>query len=377
MTKMLLFSTLAALCLTACDRVRLPGADMVPAEEATKVATEPERQAAVSMESSDDEMVSPQAVILDPVTADETPENPDALVPEQPLPILVEDLAEVNAMLCGLPVKPFNDSPTLAERTGARPADPDLFGTATINGAAASLMDFPGLVKMEPRAFLPSGAIASGHCSATRIAERWFVTAAHCLDDDFDEVVLIAGSETLSSPLATRVNASASLCHASYDGAGSHFNNDIALVRVEDEALAGLGRVPVVKFGTTDKPLVPFNYSEARMAGWGLTVFQGRLSDTLLSAALTISGTGPAEISVVSQDGAGPCVGDSGGPLLVMEEDGSSVVVGVLSVVEQNLETGAFCDGMYGARYTNLRGYEDWIEKVISTCENGLGLCGF
>ncbi|MCR9269973.1 MAG: trypsin-like serine protease [Hyphomonadaceae bacterium] len=377
MSKTLVWGTLAALCLAACDQVRLPSADISLADETIEVAAEPEGRAAEPAGESEEELVAVQAVVADSAIANDGLQVYDERSDIPSLPPLVEDLAEVNAVPCGLPVKPLDDSPTLAERTGARPADPDLFGTATINGAAASLMDFPGLVKMEPRAFLPSGAIASGHCSATRIAERWFVTAAHCLDDDFDEVVLIAGSETLSSPLATRVNASASLCHASYDGAGSHFNNDIALVRVEEDALAGLSRVPVVKFGTTDKPLVPYNYGEARMAGWGLTVFQGRLSDTLLSAALTISGTGPAEISVVSQDGAGPCVGDSGGPLLVMEEDGSSVVVGVLSVVEQNLETGAFCDGMYGARYTNLRGYEDWIEKVFSTCENGLGLCGF
>ena len=76
-----------------------------------------------------------------------------------------------------------------------------------------------------------------------------------------------------------------------------------------------------------------------------------------------------------SRENAGPCIGDSGGPLLIDEADGKPKVVGVLSVVEQNRLTGEFCKGTYNARYTNLQGYVGWIESVIGVCTESPELC--
>lgn len=224
---------------------------------------------------------------------------------------------------------------------------------------------------------LPGGAIASGHCGATRIGETWFITAAHCLDDDYDEVVLITGVDNLQNPMAVRVNAVASVCHGAYGGAGGAYVNDIALVRVPEAEAARLSGVPIARFGASQRALVPFNYGQADMAGWGITSFAGSLSNQLLTTRLEMTGTGPAAIGVASIEGAGPCIGDSGGPLYVTEGDGSRVVVGVLSVVEQNMSTGGFCEGEYGARYTNLQGYAGWIDDVIAACDGGNGLCGY
>ena len=288
----------------------------------------------------------------------------------------VTDLAALNATLCGQSAHLSDDSPTLAERTGAQPSDPDLISTATVNGASARLSDFPGLVKMEPREFRPGGAIASGHCGATRIAEDWFLTAAHCLDDDYDEVSLIVGAESLTSPWAKRIEARASICHAGYGGASGSYVNDIALVRINSADQADLETVPITAYGPTDEPLAPFHYAQAGMAGWGLTAFNGQLSDTLLSAELKLVRSGPAALYVYSQNGAGPCIGDSGGPLFITETSGQKRLVGVLSVVEQNSETGGFCQGDYGARYTNVQGYQNWIQSVIQHCEQTPQLCG-
>ena len=78
---------------------------------------------------------------------------------------------------------------------------------------------------------------------------------------------------------------------------------------------------------------------------------------------------------MASLDNAGPCIGDSGGPLLIDEDDGLPRVVGVLSVVEQNRTTGKFCEGSYNARYTNLQGYISWVQDVIGVCETSPELC--
>ena len=112
------------------------------------------------------------------------------------------------------------------------------------------------------------------------------------------------------------------------------------------------------------------------MAGWGITSFTGgELSNTLLSAELNVVSSGPAAVTVASRETAGPCIGDSGGPLMIDEADGAPKVIGVLSVVEQNRQTGAFCEGDYNARYTNLQGYLDWIDSVIGVCTTRPELC--
>lgn len=371
----------SCIMLSACDLVRLPsgsgttgktatietdtspsapGTEIQPIEGAESLTAPP----AADTQTATDIAITPTTGTSEAIEVGPSPASP------------VTDLVQINAQFCGLAVQPIDGSPTLAEMTGARPSDTDTVSTATINGESARLLNFPGLVKMEPRAFRPSGAIASGHCGATRIAHDWFITAAHCLDDDYDEVQLIAGAETLSSPWAQRVSARAAFCHAAYEGAGGGYANDIALVRIESETANTLDVVPVMPLTSTTATLVPFNYAEAEMAGWGLTQFNGRLSDTLLSAQVQIDQVGPAALRVRSTNGAGPCIGDSGGPLFVRETDGTQRVVGVLSVVEQNTETGGFCEGDYGARYTNLIGYSDWIERVMAACDASPAICG-
>jgi hypothetical protein len=41
------------------------------------------------------------------------------------------------------------------------------------------------------------------------------------------------------------------------------------------------------------------------------------------------------------------------------------------------VETREFCACEYGARYTNIQGYQRWITDVIAACDSGAGLCGF
>ena len=230
-------------------------------------------------------------------------------------------------------------------------------------------------MKLEPRQPEADGAVISGHCSAVRIADHWLATAAHCVDQPFEELRIIGVAENLRSPLARVTQGEFAVCHGGYAGTENGYANDLALIRLTDEEVAALGDVPVASYGATAKPLAPANYPTAEMAGWGLTHFGGKLSNDLLSASLRLTGTGPSTIYVASQGGAGPCVGDSGGPLYVTEEDGTRTAVGILSVVEQNRETGQFCAGDYNGRYTNLQGYADWMTGVMALCDADEAAC--
>lgn len=379
------------LILAACDQVRLPGLN----PSAPDLTAEPKGEAAGGYTEADlmptaEEIAAERAEAARAEAAAAAPGEPGALV-EMPadgattaapdsastltLPVTegapeaaLAALGLVNASRCALP----GGAPatlTAAMAAGATGLEEPVMGTEAVNALAASLSAFPGIVKIEPRKAEPTGVVASGHCGAVRVAPNWFVTAAHCIDEPFDEIRVIGEAANLRSPEAKRAFADYAVCHAGYEGTANGYANDIALVRLSEEQVAGFANVPLARFGATAQPLAPANYPIAEMAGWGLTRFDGELSNDLLTTRLKILNAGPAAITVTSENGAGPCIGDSGGPLYVTEADGSKTVVGILSVVEQNRATGHFCEGEYNGRYTNLQGYAGWMASVMALCE--------
>ncbi len=392
-----------AFILAGCDQVRLPGVNPSSAEE--KAAdTEPpaggytETDLQPTPEEIAEEQVEAARIAAEEAAAAEALETPaegttaapeDAPAPSgdaasdtasddeamlTPEALRAASLGLVNASRCTLP-SGAAPTPTVAKAAGATQLEEPMVGTEAVNALAASLSAFPGIVKIEPRRTDAAGIVASGHCGAVRVARNWFVTAAHCIDEPFDEIRLIGESANLRSPDARRTSAEYAVCHAGYQGTDNGYANDIALVRLSEEQIAGLGNVPVARFGQTALPLAPANYPVGEMAGWGLTRFDGQLSNDLLTTRLKIVAAGPAAITVSSENGAGPCIGDSGGPLYVTEADGSKTVVGILSVVEQNRTTGHFCEGDYNGRYTNLQGYAGWISSVMALCEQDGAAC--
>lgn len=402
---------LAALALAACDNVRIPGADSRPSEVERETPPPPSgpvapEETATPTPTGSEETSTPaptdtSAAVEDPATEDPTPELPEAEGPasdettsdddatevpasteepvDPPAPVespyaSVSDLLSINAARCAPTTE---ESRTLAQLANATRATDGSFSAQAVNGTQVSTAAFPGIVKMEPKRRLENGGISSGHCGATRISKNWFITASHCLDETYDDVDLISTEASLLDPRAVRVQANSTICHSAYGGATGRYANDVALVSVSDEvAETEFADVPIARFGATDEPLGALNYPQARMAGWGITSFDGGdLSNDLLTTTLTMVSSGPAEITVASLNDAGPCIGDSGGPLMIDEADGEPRVIGVLSVVEQNRLTGEFCKGTYNARYTNLQGFTGWIEDVIGVCQASPELC--
>ncbi|MEZ5987137.1 MAG: trypsin-like serine protease [Hyphomonas sp.] len=390
---------LALAALPACDAVRLPvfnpagqdsartapevaddsmaASDQIVAETVTDSAAEGEtptveRDAVTAEADEETALVSPESIVGD--EADLIPQGDEDETAETEAASNVPTLAELNAAACGLPPE-ATPTLTVGAVAGATKLEEPAVGAEAVNALAASLVNFPGIVKIEPVKPAKDGLISTGHCGAVRIADHWLVTAAHCVDEPFEELRIIGTAENLRSPLAHTTEGEFAICHGGYAGTANGYANDIALIRLSDDEVTDLGDVPVARYGATDKPLAPANYPTGDMAGWGLTHFGGLLSNDLLAASIRITGTGPATIYVASQGGAGPCVGDSGGPLYVTEEDGSKTAVGVLSVVEQNRETGQFCAGDYNGRYTNLQGYSGWLSDVMALCDADEGAC--
>lgn len=399
MTKLKFTAGCAALLLLAgCDIIRVPDmgsrddetttSDPVPTTDDASVPT-PDTQPPI------DDTIPHNDTASGPDEVSPADDTPPELTPEAPTPIgedpeetpsdaATDDSAEalvpvmslplLNAKSCGLATEAAS-TPTVANVAGATTIAEPTIGTAAVNSLAATLSSFPGIVKLEPRNTSTNGVVSSGHCGATRIAENWFVTAAHCVDEPYEELRLIGESENLRSPLARTTKGQFAVCHAGYNGTANGYANDIALIRLTVEDMAMIGNVPIARFGKTTLPLSPTGYKHAEMAGWGITRYGGQLSNELLTTALDLATIGPAIITVASRNGAGPCIGDSGGPLYVNEADGTKTLVGVLSVVEQNQETGEFCAGDYNGRYTNLQGFDDWIQSVMTHCETNPETC--
>lgn len=375
---------MALAALPACDAVRLPVFNPVeqePAEAPAAVSIEPATPGTPPAEPVSDLPAQDETPRIDqtqetalgaavlPQSLQQDPETPDASAPASAI-----TLAQLNATVCGLPAGEPS-TPTVGAVAGATELEEPALGAEAVNALAASLANFPGIVKLEPQKPEEGGGVTTGHCGALRIADHWLVTAAHCVDEPFEALRIIGDTEDLRSPLARVSKGEFAVCHAGYGGTANGYANDLALIRLSDEDAAALGDVPIARYGATEKPLAPANYPDADMAGWGLTHFGGKLSNDLLTARVRLTGTGPSTIYVASQGGAGPCLGDSGGPLYVTEDDGTKTAVGILSVVEQNRKTGQFCAGDYNGRYTNLQGYMDWMDAIMALCDGDESAC--
>ena len=295
------------------------------------------------------------------------------------------DLAAINATACAAV---SSDTQTIAQIANAqepstpinsalssRVVQPSVVGSVGSSALALSVLraDYPGIAKLEPRKIISDTTFSSGHCGATRISNNWFVTAAHCLDEEYDVTVLKVGHEKLDGPVVREIEAEWSACHAAYAGQEGGLANDIALIKISEETAAGLTDIPVATLLANDDTMSPTTTPFARMAGWGMTTPGGSLSTTLLGTNVEVKSIGPALIKVGSINGAGPCVGDSGGPLFIEGSQGQPVLWGVLSGVEK--ATNQACSGDYVARYTNLQGYSSWINNVISACATNADLC--
>lgn len=361
----------ALFLVTGCGVVQLPGLDKK--SEARKGPPPPPPTEPVNPITIDGEILDLSTAGIVEASSSAPFEGRPPPPPPPPPALPSVSLANINAMKCSQVGDIETNS--LAEIMNATAAEPNVQPQAVNAQTVSMLDDFPGIVKLEPKRDEAPGVVTSGHCGATRIAESWFVTAAHCVDQAYDRIELIAGTTDISSPFARRIEADAVICHGGYAGETGRYANDIALLHIPEEAVVSLSETPISDLEPTNFPLTSSRYPVAHMAGWGLTGFEQELSNTLQTADLSLVGSGPATIIVSSKTEAGPCIGDSGGPLFITEDSGIRTLVGVLSVIEARAETGQFCEGDYQARYTNMAGFIDWIDEVMLYCSLDPDLC--
>lgn len=237
--------------------------------------------------------------------------------------------------------------------------------------------NFQSMVKLQVR-YDDDGYVLTEHCGGTVIDARWVVTAAHCLapvdGSKWSYIDLTTGDREHEGEGAIRRKASWAIVHAGFEY--STLTNDIALIRLDEPLPADI--VPAT-MDDYRRPSVTAG-GIAQAAGWPVTGSRAN-QPTLQTISLAIKDVEwPGFITVNSPQGRmeGVCRGESGGPLVSRNTNGSASLVGVLSGIEPGTEdsTGNPCMvAGYEMYFTPIAAYRQWIGNVQQFCDSNPDAC--
>ncbi|WP_169806793.1 S1 family peptidase [Actinomadura macra] len=241
-------------------------------------------------------------------------------------------------------------------------------------GDPASTMIIGGQDATEPYSFMVSVQDRAGHfCGGSLITDRWVVTARHCIEKERPEDLrLRIGSLHKDQGGETR-----GVERLAWHPQGDTVAHDIGLIKL-DQPAAG-APIPLDVRQPTGTPV--------RLLGWGCIesgqfcapggeppVLQQLDSAIRQPAACTDPDEPIDPVSEVctgnAETKAGPCFGDSGGPLLRGTPTGWRLI-GAFSRVETSPpgpgepDEGPNCRSGEGI-YTDVPAHQEWINSVVS-----------
>jgi MYXO-CTERM domain-containing protein len=238
-----------------------------------------------------------------------------------------------------------------------------------INGTLDTSQEHMGVVAL----YNTQGAM----CTGTLIAPKVVLTAAHCIHGmSISSLNIIFGTDIQTG---TWIGVDTATVHPSYDPGGGYDApvNDIALVRMEQNAPSGVATIPYLPqaYGLTSQDVgAPLTFVGFGTTGSGTQNTQKFYFDGSLGSVCEGPSTcyysgaelAPRTIGYSNQAG-GPCSGDSGGPALY-EINGQEYVAGVTSYGDQNCE--------YFGVSTKVDKFQTFIEDFIGAtgsedCMNG------
>ncbi|QJR34144.1 S1 family peptidase [Gemmatimonas groenlandica] len=227
--------------------------------------------------------------------------------------------------------------------TAAEPVGP----SRIINGSTVSVADFsttwPFVVGL--RMYDEIGNY--GTCTASVLAQRWVVTAAHCVIGlPASRAFVLVGDRDISSSASRTIAVTRILSHPRFNM--NTLVNDVALLELNDDANVTPARLP-------DADVVAGE--TVRAAGFGVTE-SGSTSDELRATSLTVGGSDFSLLLTAthfwaSAPQSGTCQGDSGGPAINAAGD----IVGLTSF--------GFIPCGIGSGHTSVFRLRQWISESI------------
>ncbi|KAK6640431.1 hypothetical protein RUM44_012125 [Polyplax serrata] len=200
-------------------------------------------------------------------------------------------------------------------------------------------------------------------CGGALIHKSYVLTAAHCVEDEAKNILVGMGSVHLSEQ--TLVEVEKKIVHEDYKSTIRGLVNDIALIKLKE---------PVTL--SSNVQLVDFSYSknldrtEVTAMGWGQSEISSFSPVLMHLNKTTMTNTdcnrilnsmllqaGPGNICFSGEKNYGVCFGDSGSPLLYVD-DGKQYTVGIVS-------WGVPCAAGYPDVFVRVSYYADWIKKMM------------
>ena len=181
-----------------------------------------------------------------------------------------------------------------------------------INGTECTETQNSGIV----RVIIDNG---QGLCSGTMITPTQVLTASHCFDSGTQSASIIIGDNVLNG---TRIFATSVARHPAFSSSASN-NFDVAILNLE--RAANLATLPIVIGRSAIEGEV------ASIFGFGQDEDDGNPTAALMSGEMRISGVSELQIAAnFSGEGSNTCFGDSGGPLIIANNQRVGIA-GVLS----------------------------------------------
>ncbi|MBT4520680.1 MAG: trypsin-like serine protease [Halieaceae bacterium] len=207
-------------------------------------------------------------------------------------------------------------------------------------------------------------------CGAALIADRWILTAAHCVIDesasDSRFSVWVGGHNLDALAQGVRRDVTKIIMHPQYDD--FTVENDIALLELESAIPGDIPRVALATVQIMSGPAAP--NQPVTVSGWGALAENGGdptvlhevvlpvVSNSTCNAPQSYSGeiTSRQICAGLRDGGKDSCFGDSGGPLW-LSSAGLDYIVGIVSYGD-----GCARADKYGV-YTRVFSYINWVEQ--------------